>query len=338
MNISENLKAYLDGELTPDETKTVEAALAADPNLRAELEELRSLSTAIQSIARQPQARGYDQAKSRVTTRPASAWPVFVRTLGVVATIAVLASLLFPVFAQSKTAARQMLAGNAEAASVQDSSPASSEFAKESQMNESAAAPADKVKSFDAESASALPPSRERSKSEGAPATVAPSSSPQPSIPAEASARRQTADPRQIIKTAYLTVKVDDVQSLEPQVRNLAKKYGGFIESSSGRHPVQTGSVRTAEFTLRIKVEHFETAFDQLAALGVVLDQSSDGQDVTTEIVDNEARLKTKRAEETQYRELLKTTKKVSEILEVRERLYDVREEIESLDAQTKNL
>jgi len=46
---TEKLLAYVDGELSPDEMKIVQAALAADPELRRELETQRALTHSLQS-------------------------------------------------------------------------------------------------------------------------------------------------------------------------------------------------------------------------------------------------------------------------------------------------
>lgn len=50
LNPEELLSAYLDGEVTADERAQVEQMLAADPEMRAALEELRALSAALKSL------------------------------------------------------------------------------------------------------------------------------------------------------------------------------------------------------------------------------------------------------------------------------------------------
>lgn len=59
-------------------------------------------------------------------------------------------------------------------------------------------------------------------------------------------------------------------------------------------------------------------------------------EDVTSEYIDTEARIKTKKILETRYLELLKKASKVSEILEIEKELSTIREEIESKEGQLK--
>lgn len=49
----ENLKAYLDRELPPEEMEEITRALETDASLRAELEELRALTSAVREMARE---------------------------------------------------------------------------------------------------------------------------------------------------------------------------------------------------------------------------------------------------------------------------------------------
>jgi hypothetical protein len=61
-------------------------------------------------------------------------------------------------------------------------------------------------------------------------------------------------------------------------------------------------------------------------------------EDVTSQFVDIEARLKTKKEVELRYTALLREAKKVSDILEVENNLRTIREEIESQEGQLKYL
>jgi len=62
------------------------------------------------------------------------------------------------------------------------------------------------------------------------------------------------------------------------------------------------------------------------------------GQDVTEEYVDLEARIRTERALEAQLLEILKSTKAVSEMMDVHGRLAEVRGEIEKMEGRRRYL
>ncbi len=64
--LREDLKAYVDGELSPSRVREIEAAIAADPNLRAEVAYLRQLSFEITQVARDVDIRGATETLARL--------------------------------------------------------------------------------------------------------------------------------------------------------------------------------------------------------------------------------------------------------------------------------
>ena len=65
----EDLKAYVDGELSEDRAREVAAALESDPALRAEYEGLRALSSQIQGAVREHPITGLEETLSRMQVR-----------------------------------------------------------------------------------------------------------------------------------------------------------------------------------------------------------------------------------------------------------------------------
>ncbi|MBZ0214065.1 MAG: hypothetical protein K8H99_09720 [Nitrospirae bacterium] len=74
MNIREDLKAYLDGELSPQRMEEVRAALEADPALREELEFMRLMGFEIKRMAAEPHVAGVEGALGRLR---GFRWPPF---------------------------------------------------------------------------------------------------------------------------------------------------------------------------------------------------------------------------------------------------------------------
>jgi len=139
---------------------------------------------------------------------------------------------------------------------------------------------------------------------------------------------------RRIIKTGEMTVEVTNVAASVGRVRALALELDGYVSNS------QSGTVgESATLTLRIPADRFEDALEGIRALdGEVLNEATREQDVTSAIVDLEARLKNLQASEVQYRALLAQAVKIEDILAVQTRLDDVRGQIEQLQAQDKEL
>lgn len=139
---------------------------------------------------------------------------------------------------------------------------------------------------------------------------------------------------RRIVKTGEITIEVPNVTVALAQVRTLALKLGGYVGGS------QAGTLdQTATLTLRIPADKFDDAIARLHELdGTVLGEATREDDVTSSLVDLEARLKNLEASEIQYRALLDKSVKIEDILAVQTRLDDVRGQIEQLQAQQKEL
>jgi hypothetical protein len=68
--MNEDLKAYLDNELSPARRAEIEAALQQDPLLRAELEQLRSITESLRGYIPLPQPTGYENLAARLKKAP----------------------------------------------------------------------------------------------------------------------------------------------------------------------------------------------------------------------------------------------------------------------------
>ena len=119
------------------------------------------------------------------------------------------------------------------------------------------------------------------------------------------------------------------------RVASIAAAHGGFVAGSS------TSSIdkaRSGELTVRVPSDRFDAARRDLAALGKVEHQALRGEDVSGQLVDFDARLRSLAAQEEALRGLLGRATAVGEVLQVQNSLFDVRQQIEQLTAQKQNL
>ena len=72
MTMRDQLSAYVDGELTPEELAAVEAALAQDPELRAELNAFKRLSNELR--VDEADRAAADVIRARLRRSPRSRW------------------------------------------------------------------------------------------------------------------------------------------------------------------------------------------------------------------------------------------------------------------------
>jgi Domain of unknown function (DUF4349) len=135
---------------------------------------------------------------------------------------------------------------------------------------------------------------------------------------------------RSIIKTGEITVEVEDVAETTGAVRALAVQLDGYISSS-----FQGEFDESATLTMRIPADRFDEALAALHELdGEVKAEATREEDVTATVVDLEARLTNLRAAEVEYRELLDRAERIEDILAIQNQLFQVRGEIEAMQAQ----
>ena len=133
---------------------------------------------------------------------------------------------------------------------------------------------------------------------------------------------------RQVISTAVISVQVDDVPSATARVRGIAESLGGFVQrmSSSGDRTDQNATA-----VIRVPQEQFFPALEGVEALGKMLAQDVGQEDVSEQLVDLNARLRSFQREEESLLKLLDRANEVSEILVVERELNRVRSEVERL-------
>ncbi len=150
---------------------------------------------------------------------------------------------------------------------------------------------------------------------------------------AKTAADLQAVTDRKIIFNASLTVDVVDAEKAFSDCEVLVAKYGGFVAESSLRKS-DTQVVATA--TLRVPSAKVTQLLTDLAGLGTVTSRSSGSEDVTSQYIDIQARLKVLRAEEEQLVGFLKKATNIKDMLAVQEQLRSVRTQIEQYEGQQR--
>lgn len=140
-----------------------------------------------------------------------------------------------------------------------------------------------------------------------------------------------------VVRTADLRVKVvkGGFGVAFDRVASLAAANGGFVSSSSTS---TNDDARSGELTVRVPGDRFDAVRQSLSELGEVETQAIRGEDVSGQLVDFDARLKSLRAQEDSLRVLVGQAKAVGEVLQVQSSLFTVRQQIEQLAAQKANL
>jgi len=150
------------------------------------------------------------------------------------------------------------------------------------------------------------------------------------------------ATERKIIRNGELTLEVPSTTDVQHRVGSIAEANGGFVVTSESK---QRDSADPAQRTLDIKLvvrvpsPQFGVTFDAIKKLASNTPQENiSGQDVTEEFIDLEARIKTQKALEVQFLEIMRGANKVVDALEVQRQIADVRTDIEKLEGRKRFL
>lgn len=147
---------------------------------------------------------------------------------------------------------------------------------------------------------------------------------------------------RKIIRNAEISIELDAPTEAQHKITAVAESLGGFVVTSEFRQQDNRGQSAPTEIVkviVRVPAAQFNLALEQIRGVGSrVLQEKVMGQDVTEEYIDLEARIRTKKALELQFIEIMKQAKKVTDALEVQSQLADVRTEIEQLEGRRRFL
>lgn len=175
------------------------------------------------------------------------------------------------------------------------------------------------------------------------PASLVPGEAQKPDAESLAAAQAQfQATERKIIQNADLTIELDAPEKTQRNIAAIAERHGGFIvtsETKQNSSGVQVTSQTTLTVIARVPAAKFNQAVEEIQGLGgTVIHRKLAGQDVTEEFIDLEARIRAKRALESQFLEIMKRAGKISEALEVQKELSNVRGEIEQMEGRRRFL
>lgn len=150
-------------------------------------------------------------------------------------------------------------------------------------------------------------------------------------------------NPDKIIYSADARVETTEFEKTIDALNALIAEYGGFVESSS----VSSGSLysisrgdkynRSANYTIRIPSQHFNTVMNSLSTLGNVPSTSVYSENISAQYYDTQARLEAYRTQEQTLNAMMEKAETIEDVLAIEDKLTDLRYRIESLQSTMKN-
>lgn len=160
-----------------------------------------------------------------------------------------------------------------------------------------------------------------------------------PPVPQTTAAKGTTTTSGQVI---YLgTRQVSYTASVEMEVNNTgyaAARISQIVQQLSGYVSYIYVVNSSAQITVKVPQEFLQSFLDQLSSMGKILQKSITANDVTDQLIDLDTRIRNLQAEESRLLKLYDMAKDVSEIIQIEDRLSQVRYQIEMLQAQKTNI
>ncbi len=147
-----------------------------------------------------------------------------------------------------------------------------------------------------------------------------------------------------LTKSASLDLRVKDISAAASRVRTVALGLQALIlgeqigkGGTGGPTPFQDGGEPFGGFgtlTLSVPSDQLDVALDQLAKIGTVLQRNTTAQDVTSQYIDTQSRLKTMTASVARVRALMAEAKDLGQVVQLEGELSRRESDLESLQSQ----
>lgn len=143
-----------------------------------------------------------------------------------------------------------------------------------------------------------------------------------------------------IIYSGDITLSVENFEDSIKELEKIVDEYDGIIENSSYINNLDTNYYvqQSKAYNIRVKSENFKEFSVAAESVGVVLDSSSDAQNITQEYADKNATLKVYEQKLAKYEDLLEQATTVDEILRVENEIYDTQADIDKLNTRIRNM
>jgi uncharacterized spore protein YtfJ len=143
---------------------------------------------------------------------------------------------------------------------------------------------------------------------------------------------------RAVVYHGSVTVRVKNVAAAVARAEGFATGVDGLVYAEQTTSEPGRKGTSTATMTLKVPPDQFRPVLDELGGLGRQLSRSQNAEDVTSQAVDIESRLRSQRASVARLRSLLDRATTVGAVVQVEGELSQREADLEALEAQQKRL
>jgi len=150
-------------------------------------------------------------------------------------------------------------------------------------------------------------------------------------------APRVAVQTRAVISTGRVTVEAEDLVAVRDELNRMLGKYGGYVADEETVND-EKGRTEYSTLTLRVPSERFDDAMGEFDELGKVTDTKRKTDDVTTEVIDVDARIRTQEVSLQRLRGFLSEAASVDAMIRLESEIARREAELASLRAQQRYL
>ncbi|MCX6395300.1 MAG: DUF4349 domain-containing protein [Propionibacteriales bacterium] len=150
-------------------------------------------------------------------------------------------------------------------------------------------------------------------------------------------AKAPVTQTRAVISRGQVSLESDDLDSTRFALQKLLDGWRGSItsEESSADDEGRTDQQR---LELRVPSRDFGAAMDAISGLGTLVDRSRTSEDVTTQVIDNAARVRSQKLSLARVQALLARAKDLNQIIAIESQLSQRQADLDSLEQQQQYL
>ncbi len=156
--------------------------------------------------------------------------------------------------------------------------------------------------------------------------------------PASAGLLTQTPEQREVIATAEMTLRSEEVRATVDAIESIASSAGGFVQGRDVQSNPDDPDRTRAVIVVRVPTAKIEGVLDAAQAEGDLVRVVSDEQDVTETVIDVDSRVKSAQASVERIRALLSEATTIGEVVRIESELSRREADLESLLAQQRVL
>ena len=143
---------------------------------------------------------------------------------------------------------------------------------------------------------------------------------------------------QKLIRRIRLEAETEDLDALLEAITEKINQLGGYIEQQEIYHgsPSAQGRYRRGTLTIRIPAEKLNEFVDKVTEQSNIISSNETSDDVTLRYVAIQSRISALETEQTRLLELLAKAESTQDLLEIEERLTEVRTELEDITSQLR--